>query len=174
MTQPPQLPPLQIADRAFGTRLRRLLEGLNRGVGEAYRAAELDFEPRWFGLFTLVRDHPGVEVGEAAAVLGQSHPAVVQVVNSLVSRGYLDRRPSPTDRRRTGLWLTPAGLALNHRLTPVWTAVFQATDALLAEAAPDFLDQLQALEAALDARPMQARIQSLIPDSALSQPRDPS
>lgn len=48
-------------------------------------------------------------VGNLAAHLGTSHPTAVEVVNALVARGLVAKRPDPRDRRVTLLALTPAG-----------------------------------------------------------------
>ena len=34
---------------------------------------------------------------------------VSEIVTQLASKGYLERRPDPADRRRILVWLTPAG-----------------------------------------------------------------
>jgi MarR family transcriptional regulator, organic hydroperoxide resistance regulator len=144
--------------RAFGTRLRRFAETLNGGVLAAYEAAGIEFEPRWFGLTQLLLQHGRVDIGTASAALGQSHVAVVQVANALESRGFVRRVRSKTDRRSRSLEITAKGRALAEKLAPLWWAVAIATEQLLAEAAPDFLAQLDALETALAACPFAARI----------------
>jgi DNA-binding MarR family transcriptional regulator len=149
--------------RAFATRLRRLYEALNQGVAAAYREAGVDFEPRWFGLIALIRAQSDLDIGEAAAALGQSHVAVVQVANLLEARGLIRRTPARSDKRRRALALTAKGKALCEKLDPLWDVVKRATDALLAEAAPDFLRQLDELEKALIAAPLEDRIRRLTP-----------
>jgi DNA-binding MarR family transcriptional regulator len=146
--------------QAFGTRLRRLYEALNHGVAAAYREAGVDFEPRWYGLMTLLRARASVEIGEAAAELGQSHVAIVQVANSLEARKLVRRTTSPTDKRRSGLAITAKGEALCKKLDPLWRDVKRATDDLLGEAAPDFLKQLDALDRALAETPLDQRIRA--------------
>ncbi|MGD0144970.1 MAG: MarR family transcriptional regulator [Rhizomicrobium sp.] len=147
--------------RALSTRLRRLYEALNQGVAAAYREAGIAFEPRWFGLMTLMRSRSSVEIGEAAAVLGQSHVAVVQVANALESRRLIRRTASRADKRRRALAITAKGEALCVRLDPLWDVVQRATDELLHEAAPRFLEQLDALDAALMRMPLDRRIHQL-------------
>lgn len=146
--------------RAFGTRLRRLSETLNRGVSAAYATAGVEFEPRWFGLMTLLRDAERIEIGAAAEALGQSHVAVVQVANALEKRGLIRRRASPKDGRARLMEITPKGRALCAKLAPLWNKIAAATEALLHDAAPNFLKELDALDAALVRRPFAARIEN--------------
>jgi MarR family transcriptional regulator, organic hydroperoxide resistance regulator len=144
--------------RAFGTRLRRLYETLNQGVATAYAQAGVDFEPRWFGLMSLVLAQEEVDIGTAAAALGQSHVAVVQVANALESRGLIRRVAPKADRRSRVLRMTAKGKALCEKLAPLWDAVAAATQSLLDEAAPHFLKELDALDWALARTPLSDRI----------------
>jgi DNA-binding MarR family transcriptional regulator len=52
-----------------------------------------------------------VTIGEAASHLDRAQSVVSDIVTQLSSKGYLERRPDPADRRRILVWLTPAGTA---------------------------------------------------------------
>lgn len=147
-----------LGTRAFATRLRRLLETLNRDVALYYKEAGVLFEPRWFGLITLVRRSGETEIGVAATHLGQSHVAVVQVANALEKRGLMRRITSRQDRRRSALKLTAKGEGLCVLLEPLWEAVAQATADLLEEAAPHFLQNIDAIDRALAKQSLLDRI----------------
>ena len=55
--------------------------------------------------------HTGpLTVGEAARHLDRAQSVVSDIVTGLVGKGLLEREPDPADRRRTLVWLTPAGL----------------------------------------------------------------
>ena len=48
-------------------------------------------------------------VGEAAAHLSRAQSVVSEIVSHLTEQGLLERESDPADRRRTLIWLTPAG-----------------------------------------------------------------
>ncbi len=48
-------------------------------------------------------------VGEAAGHLSRTQSVVSDIVSHLVGQGLLERESDPADRRRTLIWLTPAG-----------------------------------------------------------------
>ncbi len=48
-------------------------------------------------------------IGEAAAHLGRAQSVVSEIVSHLTDQGLLERESDPADRRRTLIWLTPAG-----------------------------------------------------------------
>jgi DNA-binding MarR family transcriptional regulator len=62
------------------------------------------------GAFILAGiDGDGVPRGDLPAELGVSKQAVSQLIDTLVSRGYVERSPDPGDRRRINLGLTERG-----------------------------------------------------------------
>jgi MarR family transcriptional regulator, organic hydroperoxide resistance regulator len=142
---------------AFGTRLRRLSERLDRQVAALYGAHNLRFEPRWFPVVTLLNEHGSLSVGELAALIGITHAAVSQVRGELIRQKLVRATVDRADRRRQILALTAKGKTLCRKLQPLWRAVALATQALWAEAAPGFLDQLDRIETALEHNPMDAR-----------------
>jgi DNA-binding MarR family transcriptional regulator len=143
---------------AFGSRLRRLLERLDREVLAIYRAAGERFEPRWYAVFATLQDHGPMTVGALAQRLGITHAAVSQVHTALELEGLIRGKPDPHDGRRQLLSLTRRGRDTGHRLAPLWAAVAAAVSDLLAEHAPALLANLDALENALNQRDLSARV----------------
>lgn len=73
------------------------------------RAIGIDDLPR-NGAFLLAGiDTDGGPRGDLPSELGVTKQAVSQLLNTLVRRGYLKRRPDPEDRRRIALELTERG-----------------------------------------------------------------
>jgi DNA-binding MarR family transcriptional regulator len=54
-------------------------------------------------------------IGEAAAHLRRAQSVVSEIVSHLERQGLLERESDPDDRRRTLIWLTPAGQATLRR-----------------------------------------------------------
>ncbi len=144
---------------AFGTRLRRLSERLDREVQGLYRAAGLDFEPRWYPVVTALMERGPATVGALAESIGVSHAAVSQVRASLAERGLVRTECDPHDHRRQILALTESGMAAVERLRPLWRAVTAATNELCEEA-PALLAGLEGLESALARKGLGARVQA--------------
>ena len=147
---------------AFGSRLRRLVERLDREVGDIYRKAGVDFEPRWYGVFRGLLEGGPQSVGELASQLGVTHAAVSQVRSALEKAGLIRAEADPHDGRRQQLMLTAEGEAMAERMKPVWDAVAAATQELLAENAPDLLNQLAGLETGIVRRGVKARADDLM------------
>lgn len=151
---------------AFGTKLRRLSERLDREVLAIYRDAGVRFEPRWFAVFSALRDLGPLTVGELAQRLAISHPAVSQVRAALQREGLIDSLPDPADGRSHRLALSRHGEETARRLEPLWAAISAATQQLLAEAAPGLLAELDHLNQGLAARGLRDRVEATLKTGA--------
>jgi DNA-binding MarR family transcriptional regulator len=70
-----------------------------------------------------------VTIGEAAVHLRRAQSVVSEIVSHLEQQGLLERESDPADRRRTLVWLTPAGQTALHRQRQVLSEEL-LTDAL--------------------------------------------
>jgi DNA-binding MarR family transcriptional regulator len=70
---------------------------------------ELDLTHKQFAVLTLIGANLGVSQIDLAASLGTDRATMMAMVDRLQDRGYLERAPSRTDRRRQELYLTRAG-----------------------------------------------------------------
>lgn len=146
----------------FGTRLRRLVERLDRDVQALYRDAGSNFEPRWYAVFTALLEHGPATVGDLAQRLDVTHAAVSQVRSALLAEGLITTRADPGDGRRTTLVVTPKGAAVAIGLRPLWRAINAATAEVLANEAPGLLGGLHDLGEALTRRSMKSRVEDLL------------
>jgi DNA-binding MarR family transcriptional regulator len=69
-----------------------------------------------------------VELGEH---LGITKQAAVQLVDELVRRGYVERRPHPTDRRARVIVLAARGWACIERVVALWADIENQWAALI-------------------------------------------
>ncbi len=76
------------------------------------RMAMFDLKPVEFSVLSLVLHNPGITSRQLCAALGILPPNLVGLVQSLVQRGLIVRRPHPHDGRAMGLHPTPKGETL--------------------------------------------------------------
>ena len=106
----PGLPPAH-DPKALNWLLRRAVRGFRGPVAGALEGAgygDLPQQGIW-AVGALAESKPGLSGRDLVARMGISKQAVSQLVDTLVDAGYVARRPSPEDRRRTLLHLTPRG-----------------------------------------------------------------
>jgi DNA-binding MarR family transcriptional regulator len=74
--------------------------------------SELDLTQKQVSVLWLVSDNPGVAQTDLAQRLFMDRATTMGIINRLQARHVLRRGPSPEDRRRKTLYLTPEGDAL--------------------------------------------------------------
>lgn len=97
-----------------------------------------------FLLFELAANGPRIQAALAEAIDCEP-PSVTSMVRKLEAAGYVERRPSQSDRRSSVVALTPAGEALLARLAPVWTELAEETIAGTGMPLDDIVDLLSRL-----------------------------
>ncbi len=132
---------------ATAERLRPVLLRLSRELRRETEA--LGVTSRQVTLLWLVREHPGLTLGELAALERISAPSLSGHVDRLEHAGLLERARSDEDRRRVALRLTPAGSRLLRRVRTrrtTWLAQRLGTlDSGQIEAIERAIDPLMAL-----------------------------
>lgn len=157
----------QLGPLAIASRLRRLTEWLYKDGARIYHEQSLDFEPRWFPLFYLLKELGETSVTQAAQSLGLTHPAVNQIAGEMSKRGFLESTSDEKDKRKRLLRLTRKGKKALSVLEPVWKDFESAAGEFLSEAGGDFLAMIGKLEDALKDKGMYERITQRIKERQL-------
>jgi MarR family transcriptional regulator, organic hydroperoxide resistance regulator len=110
---------------ALGTRLRLLIEHLDHAVDGAYREAGLDFRARYYPYYRTLLDREDCSVGEFAASLGFSQPAVTQTLTLMKNEGLIEPAHAD-DARQRRYRLSAKGASMNPRLQILWAAIDEA------------------------------------------------
>jgi GNAT superfamily N-acetyltransferase/DNA-binding MarR family transcriptional regulator len=151
----------QAGPMALGSRLRRLADILTSDAGEVFALYHVDLDARWFPVFYTLTLKGEAAITELAADIGQSHPAVSQVVRQMTKAGVVETAKAAADSRKTLVRLTDAGRATAERLAPQCRDVAAAVDELLDQVGPGFWDSLLAVEEALAVRSMADRVRRI-------------
>lgn len=77
-----------------------------------HNMAPFNLRPAEFSVLSLIRHNPGITSRQLCAALNILPPNLVGLVQSLESRGLLERLPHPHDGRAMGLHPTDSGLEL--------------------------------------------------------------
>lgn len=148
----------QLEELAFGTRLKLLTERLIQDASKVYHVLNIDFEPRWFAIFYLLNFKSPLSVTEIASELGITQPAVTQLADILIKKGYITHVKDKTDTRKRMLALSKKGNEMIPVLEPVWESFKESTKELFSSTGYDVLLVLTKLENALDEKDSFLRI----------------
>lgn len=161
MQSPVQRDVLQELGYSFlGSRLKRLGERLQADASKVIAGLNLPVQPAQFPLLAAVDRYGTLSVGEAAAVLGVSQPAVTRTLAGLVDVGLLEAARDEADQRQKSIVLTKRGRALMTKArSELWPALGAAATQLCSDLSGDLLGQITAVEARLAHRSLEQRVQ---------------
>jgi len=98
---------LDVLPSLLGFNIRRAQIALWRDFNQ--NVADGEVRPGVFSLMLLANANPGIAQIEIADQLAIDKASVVALVDRLENAGWVQRKRSTEDRRRQGLFLTPAG-----------------------------------------------------------------
>lgn len=134
---------------ALASRLKRLADRLGGGIHDVYKTRGVDFESRWFPVFSVLAKQGPQSVGEVAKALGWSHAAVSQTASKMSKSGVLTSERDERDERRRVLALTDEGHVRLAAVLPVWSDIEAAVKDVVDHAGFDLLAALDGIEDAL-------------------------
>lgn len=148
----------QLEELALATRLKLITERLIQDGIKVYRSLNIDFEPRWFAVYYLLNSKSPLSITKIASELEISQPAVTQLADLLIKKGYVIQVKDKTDTRKRMLALSKKGKDLIPVLEPVWQSFKDTTKELFDSTGYDVLLVLTKLENALEQKDMFSRI----------------
>src|ERR1700682_2775188 len=105
---------VSVADQAWALLLQRAFERVHAHF--AAIVAELDLAPVQAKALHELEVDPPISMRELAERLKSDPSNITGLIDRLESRGLVERRPDPDDRRVKGLVVTPAGIEIRERI----------------------------------------------------------
>ncbi|MGH7592666.1 MAG: MarR family winged helix-turn-helix transcriptional regulator [Gemmatimonadales bacterium] len=140
----------------LGTLLRHLVDLLDQDVAEAYRAAGLNYRPRYTPVLRAVLELDDASIRAIAGHAQLTHSAASQTVAQMVRAGLVRIRAGKDARERVAR-LSPRAVAMLPQLRRVWDATRTAQGRFEAELAYPLSELLQEAIAALGREPFRHR-----------------
>ena len=110
-----------------------------------------DLSAPQLNMIMMIRVREAVSVTELAALLGVSPPSVSTMVDRLVDRGLLTRRPSARDRRKVVIQISPEAIEEIARVEAMVLASFvDLVEALGAQTTRKWCQVLRRIKTVLD------------------------
>jgi len=138
--------PVSLSEVAFPALLRAAWKTYALMTQRALAEAGFDDVPRNGSYVLAAIARSGAPLGEVIKQLGVSKQAAGHLVDTLVTRGYLDRAVDPDDRRRLTITLTDRGLAAAK---VIGTAVDRVDRQLVVQVGAEFVAHTRATLASL-------------------------
>lgn len=114
-------------------RLKRLNDLFVYQTKQFYKERDLEIEPNWHMVFSLLQKHESLTNTEISEMLQLSHPAIVKLVNKMKEKGYLESTQDPEDNRKYQISLSQKAKKELPELEKLWELGSQAIEELLGE-----------------------------------------
>lgn len=150
----------QLEALSLASRLRRVSDRMVDDVAALYNELNIDFNPRWFPYFYVLKEGEPYAVNDLATLLRVSHPTVIKFTNQMVKEGLLTSKTDTKDRRRRLLTMTSKGQALADKMMPVWAKVRDAVNEAVKESGFALFEGLNQFDNALDRSSIEQRYSS--------------
>jgi MarR family transcriptional regulator, organic hydroperoxide resistance regulator len=85
----------------------------------AFQAAGYDLTPEQWGLMVRLGEHEGMNQSKLGEKAFKDRHNTTRILNQLVKRGYVERRPDERDKRAFCLFLTESGRIVQRKLIPI-------------------------------------------------------
>lgn len=126
-----------------------------------YRDHNLEIEPNWHVVFLLLNKHGNLTIMEIAESLKLSHPAIVQLVDKMKKKGYIDSIRDPEDQRKSRLTLSKKAEQKSPELERYWEAGYGALQEIM-DQRNKILEDLAVLEKNLEEEDFKERCERLL------------
>lgn len=146
---------------ALGSRLRHLGEQFLSDAKQIYKLYGVDIDSRWFPVFYMLSTKSDATITELAEDVGQTHPAVSQVVREMVKADLVAINKCANDGRVTRVALTNQGQAISDQLIIQCQDVEDAVKSLLNTAGVDLWSALAVVEEELSQQSFFQRVKAI-------------
>jgi len=130
----------------LGTRLKKIGENLTSQVGKICKDYKVDVETRWIPVISALYNKGELSVQSLADYLVITHPAVVQLTNQLLEKGFIKTEKFIADKRVTIISITKKGREKFELLKPVLNEIEASINFLVSETGYDVMDVISKLE----------------------------
>jgi DNA-binding MarR family transcriptional regulator len=143
----------------LGTRLKRVGESIQAQAQEVLAIKGFDLPAAHFPLLAALDRLGPLGVSELSLAVGVSQPVVSRSLLGLEANGLVESKSVATDRRLRSVRLSRKGRALVQRAKQaVWPLIEAAVEQACKPLSGTLLEQLAALELALDTAPLARRV----------------
>lgn len=150
-----------IGKTALGSRLRRLQDMLKTSADRIYSLYGIEIDGRWFPVLYMLSQKESCTVTELAESIGQTHPAVSQVVRAMSKKGLVESEKCTNDARVTRVTLSTQGQLYAQRLQFLVKGVDQAISNIFTKLDSNLWKELQAFEKEIEDKSLHERVAKL-------------
>ncbi len=142
----------------MGSRLKRLGERMQADVSRLVRAEGYDVQAGFLPALGILAERGPTTVGDLAAALGIAQPGVTRMLGQLKKQKLVSMDRARNDQRQRVISLTKSGRTIiEANRDDLWPRIEKAVADICKNVDGPFIEQLAAIENALDQKPLDQR-----------------
>lgn len=146
---------------ALGSRLRQLADTITSDAQKLYELYGANIDARWFPVFYMLTVKKEAAITELAQDIGQSHPAVSQVVKNMLKEKIVQAKKCAKDARVSRISLTEKGREISKKVALQCADVNEAVEDLLRSSAENLWADIEAVEHKLEQNSLYNRVTAI-------------
>jgi DNA-binding MarR family transcriptional regulator len=155
----------------FAFRLKKMAEALTAQISKILDQQNIEFEPRALYILIVLKEEGVKTISETAALLGLTHPAIVQLVNNLTKIKLIEQSKSADDKRKTLIQLTGKGDNAVKSIEPVLIEINNSISSVLNEIDPGLIYGLNRFEDVIRKKMLLTDVHSKLKENELKEVR---
>ncbi|GMR25430.1 MAG: hypothetical protein BMS9Abin39_0728 [Ignavibacteria bacterium] len=156
-------------DIFIGVKLKKISESISSQIAKLLIQQNVEFEPRAFPVLLVLKEKESVNINEIAAILGMTHPAIVQIANHLNKVGFIKHNKSMIDKRITLLELTEKGEENLTLLEPLIVGIRDTIKSIIKEVDINLIYSISKLSKAIGNNILMNRVLDDLRQKALTE-----
>lgn len=152
----------QLGEVAFGSRLKRISDRVNKEVSNLFKSQNLDIEPSWLPLLIYLEDNGNASVTEIASAMNFTHPAVIHLLNKMENRKLILVFGDKDDRRKRLVKLSDYGRKILDSSSSLLEEIRLSVVDLFNSGGCNYLNVMDSLERSLEEKNLLLRIEERI------------
>lgn len=117
--------PNSFLDESIGYHINMAGMLLKRELAGVFKAEGFDVTPEQWAVLSRLAEKDGLNQNDLALITFKDNANITRIVDKLQSKGLLERRAHPSDRRTWLLYITLAGKEIIERLQPLAIRVLE-------------------------------------------------
>ncbi|UCH64858.1 MAG: bifunctional helix-turn-helix transcriptional regulator/GNAT family N-acetyltransferase [Ignavibacterium sp.] len=155
----------------FALRLKKMAEALTTHITKILAQQNIEFKPRAVYILLILNWGEPKTISETASLLGITHPAVVQLVHSLIKLELIEQSKSGKDKRKTFIQLTKKGEDAIKSIEPVLVEINNSIESMLNEIDPGLNYSLLRLEESVGKKVLLTNVHSKMREKEIKEVR---
>jgi len=142
----------------LGSRLKRLGERMQADVSRLVKSEGYDVQAGFLPALGVLAERGPTTVGDLALALGIAQPGVTRMLGQLKKQKLVSTDRTKNDQRQRMISLTKSGLTIiESNRDDLWPRIEKAVAGMCQDLKGPFIEQLAAIENALEERPLDQR-----------------